>query len=40
MTPIREAIDFARAHPWEFAAECVIAFALIWGGAFAVAAAG
>jgi len=40
MTAIQEAIDFAREHPFEFTAECVIAFALIWGGAFAVAVVG
>ena len=40
MNQVRETIDFARAHPFEFAAECIIAFSLIWGGAFAVALAG
>lgn len=40
MTAIKEAIDFARAHPFEFAAECVIAFLIVFGGAFLVALAG
>ena len=37
---MKDALDFARNHPWETAAECIIAFGIIWGGAFLVALAG
>lgn len=40
MTHLKDAWDFARNHPWETAAECIIAFGIIWGGAFFVALAG
>lgn len=40
MTHLKDALDFARNHPWETAAECIVAFGIIWGGAFLVALAG
>lgn len=40
MNDIKEAWKFARNHPIEFAIEAVIAFAIVFGGAFVVALAG
>jgi len=37
---MKDALNFARNHPFEVIAECIIAFTLIWGGAFLVALAG
>ena len=37
---MKDALNFARNPPWETAAECIIAFGIIWGGAFLVALAG
>ncbi len=37
---MKDAWDFARNHPIETIAECIIAFVIIWGGAFLVALAG
>lgn len=40
MTHLQDALDHARNHPIETICECIVAFAIIWGGAFAVALAG
>lgn len=37
---MKDALDFARNHPIEAVCEAIIAIAIIWGGAFAVALAG
>jgi len=37
---MKDLIDFARNHPFEFIGEAITAFAIIWGGAFAIALAG
>ena len=37
---MKDALNFARNHPFEAIAELVIAFGIIWGGAFLVALAG
>ena len=37
---MKDALNFARNHPFEAIAECIIAFGIIWGGAFLVALAG
>ena len=37
---MKDALDFARNHPFETASECIIAFGIIWVGAFLVALAG
>ena len=40
MTHLKDAWDFASNHPIETIAECIVAFGIIWGGAFLVALAG
>jgi len=37
---MKDAINFARNHPFETIGEIIITFAIIWGGAFLVALAG
>ena len=37
---MKDALDFARNHPFEAYATGIIAFGIIWGGAFLVSLAG